>query len=501
MLLGVSAYSMEPHSSRQSSLVLAQQALEAEKWDEAIAHYITASHQGLSRDSLLYFLAETSLQKGASDTALVFNLAIQPKPDSPLLPAVIGQRMKIYGGLGMNEEVTRLRDSLQSPFRRAVKPWLPRGSARLGSGYTSEGMLEARPEGTSESLSQGPSHRMDASLEWSLGLGNFAQLEIEGGYKVFQAYYRDSLKRDLGVDMRLVRLWERLHAGYGFRVIGNETANPLQSRIGSQLHRGDLSLVSPTVSGLHFANLGYEREVHRNGRRDHEMFWLMYYWDASISTGRGLALTLMFNGYFADPQYLDMFKVIFVESGLSGRTTHYTSREFEDLVPGNRFNVAQNSLKDYSVGENQVSTFNHYSVGIAPSYAWPLGTKWDLSAQIGVATFYFPKAYVWSSASPDAVPVTVAFSRLEESYFRVDEAEIGGDNPFGDSLQVFKRKRTDVSTEFRMTFTRKLARWGALEFRSQGRYTISNFAAYAPVRIPRWEVGIGIDWRNKWEFL
>ncbi len=510
LLLTMVASGREPESPLALSLERAGKALEMRQWDEAVAQYIEASHQGMSQDSLMYFLAGTALAKGAADTALVFNFAIGFQPKTPLHTAAINQRMRIYTELGMESEVARLQDSLASPFRRDVASWFPKGKLRLGSGYSHETVVEEAlfpdrpgPDGPPNAVLQGHFRRLQAGLEWSVGLGKTTTLEIESGYRSFKAIYRDSSKSDLGVELRMTRLWKHLFAGLGFWRVDNGY-NPV-----SHLQRSDISLVTLTRKSLHLANLGFERDFYGDQRRKHEMLWALYYWDLNIATAEGFNLTVSANGYFADAQRMERLKIIFVESGTMGRTEHFTDRTFTQRVPGNRFTSAVNSL-NYFEREDQVSRLDYWAVSVAPAYTHPLFSRWDGSIQVGFSAFYYPRDFVWQQISPvipiPSLPLTVAYSRLEGRYFYVDEQKIGGDDLFNEDtpvfdLQKYSQKRVDLSSELTLTLKRKTLRWGTLEFRSQARYLHSNLAEHAPVEIPKWDIGVGFDWRNKWEFL
>ena len=132
VLLVLQLFVHDPLGSEVDSLVQEGiKAVDKGRHEIALVHYMEAYDKGLSKDSLYFLLAENSFHKGAIDTALAFNLGINPyQKKSELTIPVLEQRFQIYSVLEFNDLAQNVSDTLihmgtSAPAKKKCKSICP----------------------------------------------------------------------------------------------------------------------------------------------------------------------------------------------------------------------------------------------------------------------------------------------------------------------------------------------------------------------------------------
>ncbi|GEM_PF-3355424 len=510
-LVPIMASRAEQATSHEESLQ-GLQALQTNRPDDAREHFMDAYRQGLSVDSLYYFLSEAALGKFAYDTAMAFNLSIRTPASEPFRQAVLVQRYKLYAQTGLAKDAAILLDSM------SAKPDLPSGRRkefnwRMGSGYFREDNYLAReyPFGIDLGgfLSEGWQFRNQAELLWPLAVYRGGSLTLGVTGDGIKSYAKDSLDYRAGSLLRLRGLFSDSLAFTFSGDIGNVTGTgPVTSC------RLESSYLSFSDIGLTMIQGGYESEWGRSWERRFDGIWFSFYHDRSIRKDRGFNYSFSASAIRVNPiEDRTSLRVMYVDDVTKVKPTHYQNGDFQDTLPGN-------SIATYQKYTSATGAFDAITrtpqglVILIPSIGYSFPLPWKFTGETGgtYAFTYYPEVYSWQDA-----PVPGAFQELATGDFhglalnRADGKRYaavildknGGFQEFYGPGPLVQRNRHRVDQQLgaSLTLRHRLARWGTLSLEGTLKRNWSNLSEGAPLWIPDWDDGANLKWSRSWEWL
>lgn len=484
-------------------------ALDAQQADSARDFFLSAYQEGMSADSLYYFLSEVANRKLAYDTAMVFNLSIRALKDESFRQAVMQQRYRLYVQVGLKKEADAVLDSM------TVKPLAPRRPKelrwRLGAGYFLENNHAARdyPFGIDLGgyLSEGWQFRNQAELLWPLPslLENTWNLGFTAD--AIKSYAKDSLDYRGGLLIR----------NRGF--FSDSLAITLSGQFGQITGYGFVSSYKLetaylvfTAKGLSLLQAGYESERDKSWRNRFEGLWFSLYHDRAIRKGHGFNFALTGSWIRIEPtEERTNLKVMYVDDVSKTKPTHFQNQDFRDSLPGNGITT----FLRYISATGSYESVSRSPQGLAmliPSMGYTVALPWKISGDISgsYAAAYYPQPYAWQEVDdPPQFDKTssdfhgLAMNRADgKLYSAVLAQQSGGFQEYYGSTPLREQNfhRLDQQLGINLSLRRPWPRLGIFSLEGITKRNWSNLEKRSPIWIPNWNFGVSLNWNRNWEW-
>ncbi|MEO6097835.1 MAG: hypothetical protein ABIW76_20135 [Fibrobacteria bacterium] len=485
-------------------------ALEENRPDTALELFMEAQRRGMSKDSLYYFLAEAALTHSALDTAMAFNLSIHPPKEGPFRESVLNQRYRLYTQTGLSKDAEAIADSLLNKPTRVSKK-NHEFNILFSSGYNREDNYSATdyPFGTDLGgfLSKGPQYRNRAQLLWPL-LQTW-KIPWSGGieYDLIKSYAKDSLDYRVGLILKADNFfYEGVTLAFAPE-LGKITGTGLVSA-----YKIESSYLSLSEIYITMIQGGFESEWNSDWGNRFSGFWVSFYQDRSLRTGRGINYSLSLSGILVDPVHeANTQKVLYVDDVTKSKPTHYRDSSFQDTLPSNGISTFLRYTSN--TGLSQSSTLSPQGVlTFLPTFGYSFPLPFSFSCEIGsmYALNVYPNDYEWTEAAlPDSFAAASAgfrgFAKNKtdgKEYAAVIIQENGGfQEHYGQSPASAKtRLRIDHQLGADFSLRRKLSKWGTISIDGMAKRNWSTLAGSTPIWIPRWDLGVAFKWRRGWNW-
>lgn len=500
-----------PVAGYRSYARMGVEALRENKSDSALEWFMEAGRLGMSRDSLCYFLAETALLHSAYDTAMAFNLSIPSPASGPFRESVLGQRYRLYVKAGLTRDAAGVADSMGS------KPGLPASRKReldlmLSSGYFREDDYAAGIYPFGGSLAgyrfAGSQFRQRGRLLWPLPISGARPVSGGFRYDVSKSYAKDSLDFRAGVELKADNLPLDSISITAAADIGKVSGAGLISA-----YKIESSFLSLSGTGITLIQGGLESEWNDAWESRFGGFWVSWYRDRSLASGRGFNFSLSASGILVDPiREGSLQKVMYVDDVSKSRPTHYRDGTYQDTIPSRGISTfIQYTSNTGAETYGSVSTQAFVTVLPTLGYSFPL--PGSLSGEVGgcyVLTVY-PQSYRWTEAAwPDGLSASagdfrgLALNRADgKRYAAVLVQENGGFREYygASPEKAMERTRIDQQLGADLSLRRKFGKWGGLSLEAQAKRNWSTLAGIAPIWIPDWDWGASLVWRLGWSWI
>lgn len=493
------------HAQAREYARKAHRFLRRQESDSAYYYATAAFDMGMARDSLLYFWSEVYRQKGVYDTALLLNYAIKAEKEHTLSAKQLEQRYLIYKGLGWSDRARTMLDSLRARPAYKRRYLLPNLLLRLDFGYKQKYEIPAEPAPwrnppNSDDLERQAAPHYDArgKLAWPLplfGKENGINLGLEGtiGRPYFVDYGPDkvdgldSLHTTLSLFGEIANIAECLSIGYTWRMKRDHKGE----RFLSNSLTG--SIFGGSGSAFVLASAGYDLGLATADREYSHTAWLVGILDRSSPTKVSGANVM-----------IDVSTYLSAPLSYNDTTQTFWLRTIDTLGPLQTID----SLDQSSFIELDISAFlpqAHLLAGMGLS-AWRrlpfgklhLGGKWQL-------TRYYDR-YRWIDYNADItlrdddqiIPAAGCYNAIHDE--AADEYYIlqrpVPDGPRLGPIETYRVSRIDNTITVNLSLQRVFGRSGTIALSSHVSRTWSSLPANAPVDIPKWLWGVGIDWRK-----
>ncbi|MDB5102490.1 MAG: hypothetical protein JWP91_179 [Fibrobacteres bacterium] len=497
-----------PAGSFRSFAEKGAQALEDNRPDTALDLFMEAHRLGMSKDSLYFFLAEAALAHSAFDTAMAFNLSINPPPAGPFRETILGQRYRLYQRAGLTGDAVLLADSL------AEKPVAPSKrdhefNIRFYSGYFGEDNHSATeyPFGTDLGgyRASGPQFRHRGQLLWPLLRSG--RTTWKGGleYDLSKSYMKDSLDYRTGVRLKAEDVFkDGLSVSVGSE-LGKVTGTGLVSA-----YRLEANFLSLSGMGITMIQGVLETELDQAGENRFSVIGASCYRDHSLRDGWGFNYSLSVSGILVEPiRYQGAEKVMYVDDVLKAKPVHYRDSSFQDTLPAKGISTYLQYTSN--TGIRKTSTYAPQSfMTVLPSLGYGFPLPFSCNGEIGgqVAVNIHPEAYAWTEAALPAGSggVTAGFRGFAlnqadgRRYSALLVQENGGFQERYGSAPVSEKKRMRVDSQAgaELSIRRAFAAWGSLALNGMVKRNWSTLADVTPIWIPRWDLGASMKWSRGW---
>ncbi len=486
------------------------EAIRTNKPDSAREFFLGAFRQGLSRDSLYYYLSEVAFSTFAFDTAMAFNLSINTPKEEPFRQAVLDQRYRLYIQVGIPLAAKAILDSMSIKPSHSKPP--KELHLRLGTGYFRESNYSAKdyPFGFDLGgfLSEGWQFRNQAELIWPLssfageswclgfnadGIKSFAKdsLDYRGGALLrVKGFFSDSLTFSLSGQVGKV-------SGFGY----------------VSTYKLESAYLAFTSNGLTLVQGGYESERDETWRHRFDGFWFSFYHDHSPRHGYGFNFGLTTSLIRVDvTEEEKSIHVIYIDDVTKAKPTHYQNENFRDTLPGSGIST----FLRYSTATGTFTSRNRSPQGLAmilPSLGYAFVLPWKFSVDVGITytSIFYTEPYTWQEAeTPPPFSNTaasgfrgLALSRADgKLYSALLLQESGGFQEYygATSLQEKSIYRLDQQWGTRISMRRHWGPLGTFALEGQFKKNESNIADRASYWIPKWEIGANLKWNRSWQW-
>lgn len=486
--------------------------LQETRYDGALDHFMKAYAQGMSEDSLCYFLAETAFRKSAYDTAMAFNLTIPTPAAGAFRKQILMQRYRLYVQTGLHGDALMLADSI--PLK--TRPGREKGShksfdVRLSGGYFHEDNHAARLYPFSYDLgtfmSEGMQYKNQARLLWPLFKAGKSPWSAGTEYEVVKSYAKDSLDYRIGMSLKADDL-------------PFESASvTLSGELGKITGTGFISAYKLESSYLVFSAKaitmiqgGYETEWTGSWERRFDGFWLSYYHDRSLRTGKGFHYSVSVSGIRVDPvRDRNNQPMMYVDDVEKPKPVHYKDATYRDSVPSRGIAAYLQYTTATSLQEITSTSPQGFIIALpVVGFSFPL--PWKLSGDVSgiYGLTVYPQGYRWTEAPtpPQFSQAAGDFRGLAlnkadgEKYAAVLVRENGGFSEYygPDPAEEKTIRRIDNQLGGEIGLRRRWGGWGALSLEANLKRNGSTLSGTAPVWIPAWNYGAALRWSRGWEW-
>ncbi len=440
------AESTESNSS-ESLLRKAERFLEAEEFDSATTYSMLAYRRGMAEDSLFFFWSEIFLRKGAGDTALAFNLKLDPE-NSPISDyRILDRRRQIYELLGWNDKVDKTLEMLLHTREHKLRLTIPSlgvlldGGIRRGKSQPALDYYNRPPSSDTLEPENGWFSTDKFWLRWRVPVGG-PTLEWQIGAGVRKPYYYEELRNapDSSVvfkaplDISLNRMLGFASLGVGAEAELSRRASP------SVIASAHIAFSGTGVSWNNESRATYTTNVINGTYASYHSVDLYAKISRTATKRPGLSFTLAAQGYFSEEwafeqhffapnaaatvHYADDIHANFVQYY---RDDSYSKESRLDTTgkTGWQYSTDLNKLSEKSslsslIGSSKVRLPNSYfSFSPECKYMFQKGTVL-IGPAISYRFLWYFDQYEWTEipSEGDAEEVLLVYDRKTGEYYR-----------------------------------------------------------------------------------
>ncbi len=502
--------------------------LETRQWRPAIGAFIQSGKEGVSRDTVYYYMAEALIGEGSLDTALACNYVIDVAESSPLHLKALEQRYTIYTSLGITDEALKVFQQLppHSRFRKPARKH--RFSITVGGigGYGGQSDWEqdiypfnAGREPVSQS-DRGGLGRLYAVSSFNYPV--WGRVILEAGLKLKAVKQYDTFYDDVDVGGYIKEsniLIKNISVEYSYLKdkVSEEYYSSLHSILCSWFlnYSGGLVYIS-TGADLSRSNISYNR---------YHDFWGLLYTGRSLRKGIELQVNLV-STYFSLAPYYSFYPypltILNVEDIDNTQTPYYTDDAYGEFinVPGYdpRISTDYPNFTEvfipYSDTMNFSASLSREYININPSIGISInkfGLIWKsvISGQLDI----YPEMYHWFSSNTLQSDILssnysqdgslwLARNRGDGQLYSINELNYPGpvlSSTFSAVPITFEKNevyRRDWGGGFLFLIQKNMPRWGELSLSVNVKRIWSTLGRQAPVDIPKWEIMASLGYRK-----
>lgn len=492
-------------------------ALENNKPDSALFYFWKASKNGMSKDSLYYFLTEIYIQKKVLDTALMLNYAINSNRNSDIKNQVLMQRHTIFVLLNLSKRADETLDSLWDNRIKTVKNFLPGIKCYSATGYHSDYEYKQidypwRKNMSTESEGKtisGMNYQFIITPCWHVPLKRSLSLLLSGKGVLHKNYAavsgpfdKESYSYSGGVAIGIDGLFKKIQVIYEWE----RKRSYLQSMTSSNSINVFYSKFSRKT--LLFANVLYGIDIGDN----------LYVNDQYVNVLGGLSknignkseinfnfgLSCLFMEALEFNDSIDIFQVVDFEKALKTDIPNSVYLEIDsNVIIGTVYNNIVQIMPNSQISISPRITIRRKFL---QSFEFSLGLQWK-------NTRYFEN-YQWSDYGVDSndinVPIPYKVTKEDDSdqyHFIIEsfmeKTENGTDNfeSFTEgSITRYSKKRIDNSLYADFSFSRRAGNMGVVEFVCVIGKNWSSLSSSLPSTIPNWDWHVSMNWRKQFSW-
>ena len=354
---------------------------------------------------------------------------------------------------------------------------------------------------------EGAQFRNRAQLLWPLFLTGKAPWSGGVEYDLIKSYAKDSLDYRAGLMLKEDDLLiDSLSLSVSGEV-GNVTGTGLVSS-----YKFEASFLSFSGEGITMIQGGVESEWTDAWENRFSGFWVSFYQDRSLATGRGFNYSLSVSGIVVDPiRESSRQDVIYVDDVGKENPTHFRDSTFQDTLAAN----SRSTYLQYTSnkGSNAFATVSPQGfVTALPNVGYSFPLPFSLSGEIGAHYVFtvFPQAYAWSQAPLPAEFAGgggfrgLALNQADGKRYAAELAVLpsgGFSEAYGPSpLRRVERIRVDQQVGVDLSLRRRLGRWGTVILDGTVKRNWSTVSVIAPIWIPEWDMGAAMKWSKGWKW-
>lgn len=464
--------------------------------DSALYRFMLAYREGMSRDSLKYFWAETYITRGIYDSALILNHAIEWQDHKRV--AVFNQRLKIYESLDWKQKAEVIRDSLG--INRAFRLKFPKITIETNGSYT--GVTEKQsydypfayssPNALSDTTIGGPAFGGFLTLQWEAT----KWLHLSGSAKMSKPYYSsfsietDSSNIGLQAGFKLVNLFPGSSFRYLFEREWNSNSDFYNT---NNVSLDYLFLLDRRVL---FFNLAYTASFLQGRNLDYQYVSALAWFENAVNISKKLYGS--FHAFFFIKEKMSeqiMFNgsevwvtEVEIDNSMERPVTRITGPSYttETVIPQSfaNFNLTGGySLNlPFGIGMRMRAgyTYNYYF----EEYRW---TEMKMN-QESYAAYYYSAENGWLITGHDGEKVFIMHNSRVDADTLVYEGSYSRKNC----------TRSDKKLSLGASLSRQFAYLGDLQMKLQASRTWSSLKN-GPIRIPKWEWSVGLSWKKSFD--
>jgi len=509
-----------------SSLKQGMDFLSQSKPDSAIAQFVKAYSNGLSRDSLFYFWSEALLQKGVLDSALAAHYMASSDHDGRFRIALLKQRSEIYDKLGWHQDAAKVLDTIHSlpEYRSAL--FIPDFEIGLSAGFNKEGQISdsSSPWGTNSgdslhSLDNGFQGTVDFRSTWgmihgprsfSFGIAGMASMRT----------YNLSTQLQSGDSMELDG---SLFASLSDKRFSSTYRLSLNRRIDDSLFIGN-SIEGGIIGSGEWSPMlwmGGFANVNTAGKFANSRAWLfvsaMQIFNSKLSANYHCFFNVSFDNRTDFGFPLDTMHVLYAEDARRQYPVFYTDASYTSVIDTSAIRVITGALRNDIIASAHDTLINvnlrqpNSNIIVNPKAT--LSVKGIIPIRIGLSwkLNYFWEPYVW-----DQINLSnhyFVYSRSDSRYYLVpadplmNELTItrGLDGGLaiapaaqpGDAVIHHSMIRVDNAAIAEVSLQLYDGKTGAVSLRTLFSKNWSTLAGKAPISIPEWSIFAVLEWRLK----
>jgi hypothetical protein len=327
-------------------------------------------------------------------------------------------------------------------------------------------------------------------------------------YEALKSYAKDSLDYRAGLRLKADHLFLDSLSLSLSADIGNVTGSGMVTAY--KLESSYLSFSGTRVTMLQG---GVEAERDHVWKSRFTGFWISFYQDRSLATGRGINYSLSASGILVDPIREETTqRIMYVDDVKKTNPVHYRDPGFQDTLPGKGISTFVQYTSN--TGLDTAGAMSPQSLlTLLPTLGYSIPLPLAFSAEAGchyILTFY-PHAYRWTEA-----PLPQGFAEASGDFqgLALNQADGGryaatlirqnggfqehyGAEPESET----SRLRIDNQVGLELSLRRRWAEWGAVALNGVAKRNWSTVAGIAPIWIPKWDMGAELKWSGSWNWI
>jgi len=490
-------------------------SLKSLETDSALWYFWNASLQGMSKDSLYYFLAELYIVKETLDTALMLNYSIKADTRSGFKRALLQQRFLIYSGLGLSQRASETLDSLWDNRITTAKDFLPGIKINTLTGYNSDyELLSNRYPWHPVTVTPRNDtvadfdHALRITTSWVIPLRQKLGLLLAGKgtlkkpYLAESAFFdRDSIDFSGGCAVGLSGLFDRMQIEYEWERRKNYLNTLTSTNSISVLYSGYNDRL------LYFVNVLYGMDIGGGWKINDQFASLLCGLSRNIGAKNRLGFNLVSTALMMDELVLN--RNAYLLPVIDFRNAADTA-----AIPGAvLIKVNQSTIID-TVALNAEQVIPNSYIAVMPSVLFERDLMFDISAGITVQwsfNYYF-KEYTWSDFKLDSTDIMTRVLTFKNSdpdeYYWVKETFALKDDIQGSlfnhftygPVERFSKKRIDNGLKVSLTFRRAFRWLGVFEIEGAAGKSWSTLYPDLPFSIQDWHWYMVMRWYKRFSW-
>ena len=510
------------------SLKKGESLLENQNPDSAIQIFFKANKQGLSNDSLFYFVSKAFLQKGVLDSALMMHYMISDSLNERFRIDYLLQGYLIFSRLEWGKDVKNVLDTLHRLPQYRARLFLPDFEIGITGGYNRYCQVidTVSPwyKGSEFEYIASPfSEKADIELTWRIvrnqhtfnwGLNGFVYNSINdlNGLKF------DSLALD--------------SATLNGSLFGSVSGNHLSTNVSFSVNRkaNDSIFVNGSISErlieqsnwFPLLQLGASVSMPVNGKYVDPGAYLFTSGVKRIKRKLDLNYSCLF-GYFSSQDFLYKLrihqKMLYAEDArlqypifytdstyTTVIDTSYVATERERLIKGELKTsiISSAQTRDVVISLKQPTT----NITVNPKVSLNVKGKFPLEICMLWRFKYYPEAFEWYRYEKYLI-----HSKSDNSYYYINDPIVTTNNgklvlnetPQNIIYSHYSYIRIDNTASVALNGQLYNGKYNALKFHTTFSRTWSTLSNVAPFYIPAWSFSASLEWRfkhlNKLSFL